>query len=1399
MSEPTANRFSAPAIMRGMVKSIVAVIAGVVVVIALTVGLLQFSSLRQSVLSFALSAVNSGDTKISIGDIDGSWPRHLHVTDVRIADVAGDWLTLDEADVVWSPLSLLRAHVEIETLDARGLNVLRAPVSAAEDDTSSGLSLELPVLPVSVRLNAINLRDITVARALAKAGAAGELATLTLTGSAALDRSTLALSLIAERSDDVTGHYKIDTVFSPRNRHLTLDLAVQDGDAQHAGLVHAFGVSDLPVVKLSASASTDGEAVAGRMNLDGGNALAVALDGTGTWSRDLDLKLDAQASGRLIAEALKDSIDASALTLATDVHWSGKDVLSVENLELRAGALSLDGRAALASVSRAMPHPFTASGTIKGADVLADAKGAAALSEIAFDMAAFIDMRNNMAEISDLTLTSVAGKAQYAGAFALDGSTFKGDVDASLSDLAALDGLTGRTLGGTATLRLSPFAMSDKSDIAGDFTLRTTGITTGDPALDAFIGNVSADGSLLVLGKGGYALPSFAVTPQSGAYKLSGNVGSSAGGNLTGEAHFETREIAALLPRGEASGAVKADVTLTGTMEAPAGHLVATLDKGSVSGVATESLSADIHAVPGGTGALVLRYKGAPGSAAIDAQLTLPSEGGVKLDSIDGAIFGGKLTGYASVDNSGEITSAIRGEHINLTSVGDFTGLPVSGVGDLDFAMTPAGGKQAASLVFKAPRIDAGGVTFDRTELNIQMSDLFGTPVMDAGFYAAAGQFALTHLSGVNLKAKGPLDTLAFDANILGTHEDALPKAFALTTQGVVRSKGATSIDLQTFNLTLGTATAALAKPVAIRLENGLSAKGIAIDMTGATGAGQIAGDVAIASTAQMKLRFSNMPLDFSTLFLPAGSVEGSLSGTLDLDAARNKGNARLNFKDIRVAQDVDDPRPAFDASVTGDWAGARLELVAAAQGISEKPFDLKASLPVVRPKGSAFPTLATRGKVSGSLDWDGPLASLAALVELNGQRVAGRARVNLRASGDISAPVIDGSATLSNGEYENFSTGTVLKSIEARLEAQNSRDAGFTLTATDGASGRINAKGSLTLDKNAADAISISAEVSNARLLRRADVDATIDGNILLRGPALPPTLEEPAMLSGALTTKEMVIHIPDSLPADVPLVEVIEINGGATASATPMDQKAEPLPLLLDLTLATTKPVRVTGRGLDSLWAGNFAVTGSIDEPLVKGVLNSQRGTLDFAGKTFTLTKGNVTFPGTYPVEPNFAVVLTYKRNDFTATINVSGSSTKPVITFSSSPSLPKDEILAHILFDKGVGELSALETLQLARTLAELSGVNIGGTGGGIMDRVQETLSLDVLRIDSGASGATTVSAGKYIQEGIYVGVEQGALASDSSVKVEIEVTPQISIETRVGQNASSEVGVNWKWDY
>ena len=72
------------------------------------------------------------------------------------------------------------------------------------------------------------------------------------------------------------------------------------------------------------------------------------------------------------------------------------------------------------------------------------------------------------------------------------------------------------------------------------------------------------------------------------------------------------------------------------------------------------------------------------------------------------------------------------------------------------------------------------------------------------------------------------------------------------------------------------------------------------------------------------------------------------------------------------------------------------------------------------------------------------------------------------------------------------------------------------------------------------------------------------------------------------------------------------------------------------------------------------------------------------------------------------------------------------------------------------------------------------------------------MDVLKVEGGDGGAA-VSAGKYLRKDVYVGVKQGTTADSGAVEVEVEVTPNISIESEVGQTGDSNVGIKFKWDY
>jgi translocation and assembly module TamB len=55
------------------------------------------------------------------------------------------------------------------------------------------------------------------------------------------------------------------------------------------------------------------------------------------------------------------------------------------------------------------------------------------------------------------------------------------------------------------------------------------------------------------------------------------------------------------------------------------------------------------------------------------------------------------------------------------------------------------------------------------------------------------------------------------------------------------------------------------------------------------------------------------------------------------------------------------------------------------------------------------------------------------------------------------------------------------------------------------------------------------------------------------------------------------------------------------------------------------------------------------------------------------------------------------------------------------------------------------------------------------------------------------------GKYVAEGVYVGVEQGLTPESSGVTVEVELTPRVSIETKATATAGADVGINYKFDY
>jgi translocation and assembly module TamB len=146
--------------------------------------------------------------------------------------------------------------------------------------------------------------------------------------------------------------------------------------------------------------------------------------------------------------------------------------------------------------------------------------------------------------------------------------------------------------------------------------------------------------------------------------------------------------------------------------------------------------------------------------------------------------------------------------------------------------------------------------------------------------------------------------------------------------------------------------------------------------------------------------------------------------------------------------------------------------------------------------------------------------------------------------------------------------------------------------------------------------------------------------------------------------------------------------------------------------------------------------------------------------------------------------------------------------------------------VLFGKEFSRLSRFEALQVANSVWQLANI-----GGGIdpLTSMRTSLGIDMLRVGSinpeasanrsvsGAPGADavgggspgggnggnsastpTVEAGKYINDAIYVAVEQGTDADSTGVRVEVELRPNLTLQGKT-TTRSSEVGLGWKRDY
>lgn len=1357
----------------------------------------------------AFIATQAKSAGVTLTGLDGDPLGRLTVARAEVADDAGAWMIVEDAVVHWRARTLFSYRLEIEEIAAKRLEIARAPISdgTAESEPSGGI--ERP--PVDLSLYKLAVEEIVLGPELT-----GAPASLTVEARASLTGPAASADVRVKRLD-APGEALLQVTYD-------LDINLFDlfvrANEPAGGLAEALlgltggidmaleGVGDLSGWDGVFTAKT-GEADIAKLKLDiarRDGEVALSIDGPVTVDRlipaDAAALVGASLDLSLRAALKEDGSEARVERLL--VATAPLDVTANGRIDLQAGAIEAavettridaDLLAKLApGVDIAEPRlSATASGSIDAPSVeaalIADGVTVDDVSVSAIRLQANADGREDgafdwraKADVAAILLGDAALDDVLQGEWSINAkgsldpatdsfpfdATASGDVvSASFTGIASADG----AVSGKADVRLADLAklrplagvlLSGPGSAAAGVEFGAEGLDLSDIAVDGvgvqLVGKLAIDAAFANL---------------NGAFAV-------AAPDLARPAKLVGAPIA---------GALAGDVTITGPVADPTSAGDVRFRRLAVAGQTFDAVRVRFEAATlasGPKGRVVVDASTPYG--AIDAATGFDLvRNALRLTGVQATAPGAQIKGALAVDlNTTVATGDLALDVSDLAAAGRPFGVEIAGSGDGVLALRAARGGQGvdAKVALKDVRgFDLAVAAIDLTaEGALDGGPLKATLSVD-GLAAADAkverlqvelQGPLTN-ADINLTASGAASGQSFDAAVAG--------ALAITDAGqrfrLASAKGRVAGEAWSIAEGLIAANG----PEGLSLSNlDLKTTGVALEADAAMSDGGVLLDLkrAEADLAQLSKLAPDLPA--------SGGV--SLSGRIEGSLANPEGRIVIQGREIAVVEYQE--RHVFGLDGAATLSDGTLGIDIQGSGLGPEPVRIAGTIGLER-AAEGPPTPGPTSPLDLNLAWSGPLQPLVAIAPLDDHRLRAEGVVDLTIAGTIGRPNIRGSIVLSDGRYEHLDFGTTLAFDRIEVLADGGAIVLTPLTAKAGA-GTLAVSARAEMDGARGYPFALEANLDNARLAARDDVTASASGEARVTSGL------DGMDVFARIVTNRIEVELVDNLPASIPTLAVTEIGALPPGrKASEQEAAADRPPIRLDVEVSIPDKFFVRGRGLESEWNGEIAVAGEADAPVVTGQLDLKRGSFDIVGKRLALTEGNVRIEpdASQRLEAVVDVLAEYEGADFTVGARVNGPATDPEIELTSTPELPRDEILARLLFNKNAGALTAEESLQLAAAAASL----VGGGGGGFdpVGDIRRATGIDALRVDVGGEAGPAVEAGKYLTDDIYVGVRQGAAAGTGAVSVEVEVFDSVTLESEAAQDGSQKVGARLKWDY
>lgn len=477
--------------------------------------------------------------------------------------------------------------------------------------------------------------------------------------------------------------------------------------------------------------------------------------------------------------------------------------------------------------------------------------------------------------------------------------------------------------------------------------------------------------------------------------------------------------------------------------------------------------------------------------------------------------------------------------------------------------------------------------------------------------------------------------------------------------------------------------------------------------------------------------------------------------------------------------------RVTLDAKLgSGQGLSSEAELVLPAEA-SAQPFKLA----LVREK-----------PMQGSFEADGEIQPLWDLFFGGERTLGGKLTAKANIGGTLADPKVTGRADLTNGLFDDYSTGLKLRNVALGAALNTDSILLDRFQGVDTGKGQVTGQGQMSFSRGGGGNLTLN--LNAFRLIDNDTAQADATGQVTLTRSA-----DGKAKIGGTLQIVKGEVNAAARTGPNIVTMDVIEKNRpfriDEQIDSPPVTGSQAQGAVALDVALKAPRGVLIKGRGLDLDMSIDARVTGTTLKPVLDGDAHVVRGDYDFAGKRFEFDNRGVVHLSNDP--GSIRLDLTATRNDsaLTAVIRIQGTAAKPQITLTSTPQLPNDEVLSQVLFGSSAAQLSPLEAAQLASALSALA----SGGGFDVIGGLRSFARIDRLAVSGGGAAGVSAAVGKYLTDNVYL--EVGGNRAGATAQLEYRVTHNLSLVSKVNDQIVTQTGaiiqggdelsVRWRHDF